>query len=62
MKSIWILEQRYRVRKNGKWSPWVDSYGTMFYPERPADRETDDGYMQRRAVEFRRVETTEAQP
>ena len=62
MKSIWILEQRVRTRKNGKWSPWEDLYGTMFYPERPTDREVDDVYFQRRAVEFRRVETTEAQP
>ena len=40
MDSVWIIEQRIRERRNGKFSEW----------------ETVDGvYIQRRAVEFRRV-------
>jgi hypothetical protein len=56
MNAIWILEQRYRERKKGKWSPWDLCYGANFYSLRPTDREMSDTYMQRRAVEFHRIE------
>ena len=56
MNSIWIIERRFRERKNGKWSPWNAIFGTSYHAPRPTECETKTVYMETRAVEFIRAQ------
>ena len=55
-ETIWIVMQRRRERKNGKWSEWEECYGERYYTDRPISREVDEVYIQRRAFSFSRTE------
>jgi hypothetical protein len=54
--SIWMVETRRRVRKNGKWCPWDAQYGNTAYLEYPTKEVRQDTYCEKRAVEYIRKE------
>jgi hypothetical protein len=64
IESVWLLEYRYRERKNGKWSNWCPSEGSYVtissaFRKFPAETIFNEEKYQRRAVEYVRKEPAE---
>ncbi len=59
LESIWILEYRFRSRKNGKWSEWtsmdnVNRIALTAFSQYPAEDVFAHEKYERRAIEFKR--------
>lgn len=50
---IFVIEYRWRNRKNSKWSPWTPEFGNRYYyPAPPPDADRTEPLYERRATKF----------
>lgn len=57
MKTIWILLCRDRLSVSYSWNEWKVWSNLFYYHERPSGSEIAGECYQRRAFEYKRVET-----